>query len=252
MQALFGAGVLWGTPLTDATGAAIANPSPILFGALQEVSLDISFDTKTLHGSNQFPLAIGRGKGKVSGKAKAADIKGNLFNSIFFGQTIAAGIVGDDYDTTGSVIPATPFTITPTPPSSGTWSQDLGVRDSNGLPMTRVSSAPTAGQYSVSAGIYTFAAADTGKTVFISYQYTATSTSAKKSTVQNLPMGYAPTFRVDLFMPYQGKQLIITLNNCISTKLSLPTKLDDFTMPEFDFEAFADGSGNVLTYGTTE
>jgi hypothetical protein len=252
MQALFGAGVLWGTPLTDATGAAIANPSPILFGALQEVSLDISFDTKTLHGSNQFPLAIGRGKGKVSGKAKAADIKGNLFNSIFFGQTIAAGIVGDVYDTTGSVIPATPFTITPTPPSSGTWSQDLGVRDSNGLPMTRVSSAPTAGQYSVSAGIYTFAAADTGKTVFISYQYTATSTSAKKSTVQNLPMGYAPTFRVDLFMPYQGKQLIITLNNCISTKLSLPTKLDDFTMPEFDFEAFADGSGNVLTYGTTE
>jgi len=251
-QYLFGAGILWGTPLTDATGAAIANPTPVQFGALQNVSLDISFENKMLHGSNQFPLAVGRGKGKISGKASAAQINGALWNSVFFGQTLTAGIISDVYDTTGAAIPTTPFQITPTVPSSGTWTADLGVRNSLGLPMTRVASSPTTGQYSVSAGVYTCASAYTRNRVFLSYQYTATSTTARKSTVVNQPMGYAPVFRCDLLLPYQGKSFIVSLPQCISTKLALATKLDDFSMPEFDFEAFADSAGNVLTYGMSE
>jgi hypothetical protein len=251
-QYAFGAGILWGTALLDASGNAIANPSPVQFGELQDVSLDISFDTKMLHGQNQFPVAIGRGKGKISGKSKFARLNGRILNDLFFGQTLSNGILSDVYDTTGAAIPTTPFTITPTVPSSGTWSADLGVRNANGVPMTRVASGPTTGQYSVSAGVYTFAAADTGLTVFISYQYTATSTSAKKSTVVNLPMGYAPSFKCDLYMPYQGKSLICSLPNCIGSKLQLATKLDDFFIPEFDFEGFADSSGNVMTWATTE
>lgn len=250
-QFSFGAGVLWGVPLSDSAGNAIANPTPVNFGALQDVSLDISSETKMLHGSNQFPIAIGRGKGKISGKAKAAQINGALFNSIFFGQTLTAGIIGDVFDTSGALIPTTPFTITPTVPSSGTWTLDLGVRDTNGDPLTRVASAPATGQYSVAAGVYTFAAADTGLRVFISFQYTAASTSSKRSTIVNQLMGYAPTFRCELFLPYQGKQLVITLPNCIATKLGFATKLDDFMIPEFDFEAFADGSGNIMTYSTS-
>lgn len=251
-QYAFGAGTLFATPKQDANGNAIANPTPIRFGALQDVSLDISFDLKTLYGQNQFPLAIGRGKGKVSGKADFAQINGLALNSLVFGQTMTAGIVGDVVDTTGTAIPATPYTITPSPPNSGTWSSDLGVVDATGLPMIHVASAPTTGQYSVSAGVYTFAAADTTKVVFINYQYTATSTSAQKSTVQNVLMGYAPTFQADLFGAYGGKQMIISLPACISTKLSLATKLDDFMLPSFDFEAFADASGNVLTYSVTD
>jgi hypothetical protein len=252
-QFAFGSGILWGTPTTDAAGNAIAVPTPVQFGTLQEVSLDINFENKTLHGQSQFPVAVGRGKGKVTGKAKFAQMNGLLINSLFFGQTQTAGIINDVYDTTGAAIPASsPYTITPTIPNSGTWSQDLGVRDSNGLPMTRVASAPATGQYSVAAGVYTFASADQGKTVYVNYQYTATSTSAVKSNIVNVPMGYAPAFRVDLLMPYQGKNMVWTLPNAISTKLTLATKLDDFTMPEFDFEGFADGAGNVLSYSVTE
>lgn len=261
MQFAFGAGVLIGTPLTDATGTAIAVPTPVEFGTLQEVSLDISFENKMLYGSNQFPVAVGRGKGKVSGKAKAARLNGALLNSIMFGQTMSTGILSDVYDTTGIAIPATPFTITAGAtstattiqiPSSGTWSKNLGVTDSNGVPMTRVASAPTTGQYSVTAGAYLFAAADVAKTVFISYQYTATSTTAKKSTVQNVLMGYAPSFAADLYFPYSGKTLCITLRNAISTKLGLASKPDDFMLPEFDFDGFADSSGNVFDWSVTE
>jgi hypothetical protein len=251
-QYVFGSGVLWGTPLSDANGNAISNPSPIQFGVLQDCSVDMSFDNKMLYGQNQFPVAVGRGKGKVACKSKTAQISGALFNSLFFGQTITNGIVSDVYDTTGALIPATPFAITPTVPSSGTWSYDLGVRNASGVPMTRVASGPATGQYSVAAGVYTFAAADTGLRVYINYQYTATSTTANKSTITNLPMGYAPTFKADLYLPYQGKSMILTLNSCIASKLGMATKQDDFMIPEFDFEAFADSSGNILSWATTE
>jgi hypothetical protein len=248
----FGAGALWGTPLTDATGTAVANPSPVLFGVLQEVSVDISGDVKELYGQNQFADAVARGKAKISCKAKAARLNGLLLNSIFFGQTVSSGILFDVYDTTGTAIPTTPFTITPTPPASGVWSRDLGVRDQNGNPMVRVASAPATGQYSVSAGAYVFAAADTGQTVFISYQYTATSTKAKKSTVMNVAMGQAPSFRCDLLNGYSGGGLALSLYSCIATKLSFATKQDDFMIPEFDFSGFADAAGRVLDWGVSE
>ena len=252
-QFVFGSGILWGTPSTDSAGNAVSNPTPVQFGTLQNVSLDIAFENKTLHGQAQFPVAVGRGKGKVSGKASFAQINGSLFNSLFFGQTLNTGLVSDVYDTTGAEIPASsPYTIEPTVPASGTWTQDLGVRDANGLPMTRVASSPSTGQYAVTDGEYTFASADAGARVFINYQYTASSTGARKSTIQNVPMGYAPAFRVDLYVPFQGKSMIWTLPNAISTKLTIATKLDDFAMPEFDFEGFADSAGNVLTYSTSE
>lgn len=252
MQYAFGSGVLVGTPLTDANGAAIAVPSPVIFGALQDVMIDISAEIKQLYGQNQFPLAVGRGKGKISGKAKMAQINASLMNSLFFGQSLTSGIVDNVYDLTGTVVPSTPFTITPTVPGSGTWVFDLGVRDSNGVPLTRVASAPATGQYSVTAGVYTFAAADTGQRMFISYQYTATSTTAKSQVVTNVLMGQAPTFQADFFTKYNGKTLGLTLYSCVANKLSFSTKQDDYTIPEFDFDAFANGANQVMKWFTSE
>lgn len=252
---IFGSGALFGTPLTDATGAAIANPTPVQFGTLQDVSADFSFETKLLYGNLQFAVAAGRGKGKASFKAKAANINGALLNSIVFGQTVTAGILNDVNDTTGTLIPATPFQITVVPPGTGVFAADLGVTNDLGLVMTKVAAAPSAGQYSVSAiGVYLFSTADNvaGRRAFINYQYTATSTSAKKIAIQNLPMGYAPSFKCDLYLPFQGKSMVLTLNNCITSKLSFATKLDDFLVPEFDFDALADGNNTLGTMAMSE
>lgn len=249
----FGAGTLVGTALTDATGAALATPTPVAFGVLQNASVDFSFDLKELFGQYQFPVAIGRGKGKITGKAQFAQLNGLTLNSLFFGQTMTTGSLGEVIDTTGTVIPTTPFQITVTPPGSGTWTVDLGVIDSStGRPMTRVVSAPTTGQYSVAAGVYTFAAADVGKLARISYQYTATSTVAKRITVANLTMGQQPTFRADLLIPFNGQQFVLTLPNCVGSKLSVATKLDDFVVPEFDWQSYADASNNVAYLGLAE
>lgn len=252
MQFGFGSGVLWGTPLQDAYGNAIATPTPVQLGVLQDLSIDISFDSKQLYGQNQFPVAVGRGKGKMSGKAKLAQLSGQMVSSLMFGQTLTSQLISDVYDTTGAAIPATPYTITPTVPNTGTWVADLGVRNANGVPLIRVASAPATGQYTVAAGVYTFAAADTGTTVFISYQYTATSTVAKRQTVLNVPMGYAPTFRADIFVPYAGKALVLTIPQCLASKFTIQTKQDDFLIPEFDFDGFADSAGNAIYWGLAE
>jgi hypothetical protein len=65
-------------------------------------------------------------------------------------------------------------------------------------------------------------------------------------------MGNAPTFSLDLYMPYQGKSKVLTFYNCIATKLTFATKIDDFMIPELDISAFANPAGQVLRWGTTE
>jgi hypothetical protein len=248
MQFSFGSGVFYGTPLTDASGNAIANPTPIKLGVLQDVSLDLSFDTKMLYGQQQFPVAVGRGKGKITLKSKFAQLNGASVNNLFFGQTVTNGVVADYVDTVGSLIPTTPYQITITPPASGTFAYDLGVRGPTGVPYTRVAASPASGQYSISGGVYTFAAADTGLRVYIDYQYTGTSTTATKGTVSNVLMGQAPFFKGDFFSTYAGKNCVFTFPQCLATKLTLASKQEDFMIPEFDIEGFADASGSTALY----
>lgn len=248
----FGSGCVWTTPQSDVYGTAIAAAAqtPLLLGVLQDISVDFSGDVKELYGQLMMPVALGGGKMKITGKAKWAQVNMQTIAGLFFGQAYTSATLSDVYDTVGAVIPDTPFTITPTVPSTGTWSVDLGVRDVYGNNFTRVASAPTTGQYSVTAGAYLFATADTGKTVFISFQYTATSTANKTATFLNTPMGNKPVFRCDFFNGFQSNALSLTLFQCIATKFSMATKIDDFISQELDFSSFADGAGRVVQIGT--
>jgi Phage gp6-like head-tail connector protein len=67
-------------------------------------------------------------------------------------------------------VPTTPFQVTALAPY-GNWAVDTGVAYAGGAAMSAVSNAPTQGQYSVSAGVYTFASADAGAAVVLSYGY---------------------------------------------------------------------------------
>ena len=148
----FGSGTLSATPTVG---------SPATFGALQDVSIDFSFTNKQLNGSNQFPLVIARGTGKIGGKAKFANIQAGLFKDLFFQGTKAV----------------------------------------------------------------------TGSTTTI--------------TITNQALGTTPFFSVTLSQTFRGKTMTLTLNSCTSNKLTMATKLEDFNIPEFDFEAMSDASGVV-------
>jgi hypothetical protein len=248
-QYVFGAGVIWATPLVDAFGNAVVNGTPVQLAVCQEIGMDEGFETKKLYGQNQFPVDVGRGKGNLGVKAKFAQVNGITVSSLYFGQTLSTGLNGYVYDVTGSTIPATPFQVTVTVPNSGTFAQDMGVRNSNGVPMTKVASAPTTGQYSNTAGVYTFAAADTGQKVFISFAYTNTVAQVAGSTkmvIQNIPMGSAPILRLDVWFTKNGKQFSTQYPQAIASKLGWQSKLDDYMVPEVEFECFADSAGNVM------
>ncbi len=246
MAIQFGVGQLIAVPTQDATGATIATPTPVKLGVLQEVSGDISFESKKLYGNRKFPVAIAQGKGSLSFKAKTADVDGAVLGSLMFGRTPTAGIKAPSLDNAGAVPASSPYTLTPTAPSSGTLVADLGVSDATtGKPMTRVAAAPAAGQYSYNAGVYTFAAADTGKAIIYGYEYSATSTTGQIYTLANDLMGLQPSFQALLMASYKGSNFVLKLNSCVASKFSLPFKNEDFTVPDFDFDASADSAGNV-------
>jgi len=244
-QYSFGNGSIWGTN-------SAANSTPVRLGALQDVTVDFSFNTKMLHGSYQFPLAIGRGLGKVDCKASYGQFFARAFNDLFFNEAAAPAsssiLVADNES--GSVPGSSTYTITVA--NSANFVEDLGVIYANtGLPLTKVASGPAAGQYSVSAGVYTFAAGDASASVKLSYTYSA-SGSGKTITGANQLLGQQPFFSCILTSTFNSKALYLKLNKCVSSKLSFPFKLEDFTINDFEFSAFADDSNNVFTLSTAE
>lgn len=233
----FGSGVMIATP-------SVANPTPVRLGILQEVNIDVAFTTKQLFGQFQYPVAIGRGTAKITGKAKYAEINSAALG-LFFGLTPAANSILIAESEAGS-IPATPFAVTVA--NSATFDADLGVNFAlTGQPLTRVASAPATGQYSMVAGVYTFAAADTLLGVLITYSYSTVVAPSKTITITNPLLGAAAEFQVDcvIYDPKLAQQTGIRLFACVASKLTLPTKLEDFVIEEFDFEAYANSANQI-------
>lgn len=246
MQYSFGAGALIGTKI------GVANATPRQLATLQEASVEFSFNVKELMGNMQFPVAVARGAGKISGKAKFAAFSAAAVNDLFFDGTSATGEIRVAYNEAG-----TPTTNSLTAANSATWLEDLGVFNRNtGTFMERVASAPAAGQYSVAAGVYTFAAADSNPPVYLTYRHSQAA-AGKTITITNQLLGVQPTFSAVLstrFTHADGitRQLNFKLNSCMSSKFAIATKLEDFIIPDFDFQAFADAAGNIGTISLAE
>lgn len=242
-QLSFGSGSVWGINTA-------ANSTPARFGVTQEMSVDFTASTKSILGQNNLPFSVAKASLSTKGKITFGQFNGRVINELFFGGSSAGGqklVV----DSESGSIPGTPYAVTVA--NGATFADDLGVVGVvSGVPMTRVSTGPTTGQYSVNTttGVYTFAAADTLLAVKISYSWTTT--GGQTFTISQQAMGVATTFKTVMSLPYNGQKATITLNACVSSKLSLATKLEDFTKPEFDFEAFADANGNLGTISVAE
>jgi hypothetical protein len=248
MQLSFGSGAIWGER-TDVTGSGIG---PQQFGILQDIQIDFDWSDKELYGQLQFPVAIARGQGKITGKAKFAQILGLLYSDMFFGVTPATGQFAVSQLEAATVPATTPFTVVPA--NAASYNDDLGVTyAANGNRFNRVITPSAAGQYSVNfaSGVYTFSSADAGISVLISYTYNI-ATSGKMLTLSNQPLGITPTFKATFYTAYNGSGTALRLNACTANKLSLPTKLDTWTISELDFMAFADPSGTIGYLSTVE
>ena len=237
----FGVGLLVATP----TGG-----SPVQFGTLQEVSIDFKANLKELTGQYKFPVAVAAGAAKITWKAKSANIIANSFNLLFNGtQTVGQKLWA--WNEAQSIPAVSAYTITVA--NSAHFDADMGVLyASSGIQLLQVVSGPTVGQYSVSAGIYTFAAADEGKAVYISYTYTNT-TVGVNTVIKNTLMGATVPFQLDLYennAAVAGQQWSLRLYQAVSSGLTLGLKNEDWAVPEIEGGAFQNSAGNVFEFNT--
>lgn len=244
MQYSFGSGVLFGTTLVSNV------PTPVRFGGLQGCSFDIAFSAKELYGQYQFPIALGRGTGKITGKCDFAQINAQAYNDLFFG--LSNPTTGETKTSVAEAQTVTANAVNPT--NNTTFISDLGVvRASDGAIYTRVAANAVGLQYTVNTttGAYGFNSSQNNTPVLVSYSY-ADAANGKKITITNQLLGNSPQFSLLFTETFNGKQITLTLNACMSSKLTLATKLEDFTIPSFDFQAFADAAGVVGTISTDE
>lgn len=236
----FGSGVLFGIPNA---GNTATNPTPLQFGILQEVSVDFKADLKKLFGQSQFPLAKARGKVSVTAKGKIGSLDPLFFSQLYFGQPTIAGVQRPVYNEQHAIAATVP-------PTNATATEDLGVINATtGLPLTKVPSAPAAGEYSFTPGptaSYTFAAADVTAAfpVLLNYIW-PDATHGTTLSIANQLMGYAPEFQAVLYNNFRGSLFALQLNSCVMGSVSIPTKQEDFWIADFDLEATADISGNI-------
>lgn len=246
-QYMFGAGMMIAIP-------SVAIPTPRRLGTLQETSIEFSGNIKELFGQNQFAAASARGQQKITGKSKMANINMDTYNDLYFNEEIQIGQNLANFDK-AFIVDATAHTVLA---AGGTFLSDLGVMNYDGKPLKRIkvdaTVLPQLDEYSLdeATGKYTFNEALANKTVYVSYLYTDT-TNGKTITINNQLMGEAPTFKGIFNGRFSGKQMTLILNNCVSSKLSLiGTKLEDFSIPEFDFSASANDANRVGTLSSAE
>jgi hypothetical protein len=124
------------------------------------------------------------------------------------------------------------------------------VKYSTGGPLQRVSTGlEAAGKYSItggSPGLYNFAVADEG--VAIKATYTSTVLTGSSLIVTNKNIGTTPTFQLDYYTNLNqptAKPFIVRLYSAIAAKHTMQFKLEDFMIPEFDYELFANAADQV-------
>lgn len=238
----FGSGIVFATPVA---GNLPTNPTPQEVGIIQDVKLTLGAEIKELFGQYQWPVDTAVGKRTVKGSFNFAQMSNSFFNNTFFADAVTTGTVSTAYEEHGAIPAVTTYTVTVA--NSATFVSDLGVLyAATRKPLAYIpTGVPTVGQYTFTAGVYTFAAADASTAVLISYGYTA-ATVGTTLTVGNHVMGYGPIVSLTIPLLYQGGAASIVLPNVRLGKIDFTTKLDDYLMMSTDFQAFAGAGGNPI------
>jgi hypothetical protein len=109
--------------------------------------------------------------GLPPGRPQALDLFGAVYRpgrqNVVVGYSAGYAVTGES-----ATVPTAPgpYNVTAAAPF-GPWASDSGVTYASGAALTAVTGAPATGEYNVSSGVYTFAAADAGASVLVSYGF---------------------------------------------------------------------------------
>lgn len=243
----FGSALLWVNPNA---GNLAANPTPMQPLTVQNFSVDIAVDVKELKGQYQLPDDVAHGDKKVTFKFEFGKPDLDFLNQVLLADTrTTANNNQTQWNEAQSVPASSPYTKTVN--NSTAFVKDLGVKYAGNPPagypqqFQRVTGTPTQGQYSVSNGTYTFAAADAGAAVLISYVYTAT--GGFQITANNQLMGYGPQVEIWAANRYQqtaaGSIPGLYLAAAKFSKFSDAMKRDGYEMISAEGTCFQNAAG---------
>lgn len=235
----------------------VANTMPALLGTLQDVSIDFDRKIEELMGQYNVAVALAGGPLSIKGKAKFARLQATQLNNLFLGQTLtSSGMLEMTTGESGTVA-----TAAVTVANGATFVQDEGVFNAaTGVQLQPVPSAPVAGVSYIpgaaGVGTYTFASGDNTVVYLFYYTYTTSTAGTNKIVAANQLMGPMPVFECHFkqSFTYLGnvKDLIVKLNACSSSKLSMAFNNTKFMIEDFEFQAQADAANNWGTISMTE
>lgn len=227
----------------------VANPTPRTIMTIQETSFDFKGDVKKLMGEGQYAVDAAIGSIEIGCKCKNGQLDLAAVNDLFFGKTIAAN--GEELVKNESITVAAGVA---TLAGGAQTVQDLGIFNAaTGLQYKRVATAPTAGQYVWGAsGALTFNVSENAQLLLASYLKNNTTTMQSISLTNDVA-GTTTTIKGFFSKKFRdGRQLNIHLYNLIVPGINFGFKLNDYTMPEFSMEVFADPVLGVGKYSWTK
>ncbi len=250
MRIQFGAGQLFALPGSFSGGTFSA--SPIWFATLQDVDITIDATIKELRGNLQFPDDVAISDKKITWKAGFGRFSIDMWNNLYFGDVISTGSNSGGTGAGGGVpqvqeattLTSTTYTVV----KSANFTQDMGVIYGATFQfLQKVVGAPAAGQYNVSAGLYTFNVADNNKAILVSYRYGIT--TGRVLVGASHVQGWGPTFEMLLSEPYQeltaGIPNYLDLYACKCGKLTAPLKRVDYLISDLEGQSFANAAGLI-------
>ena len=245
MARQFGMGAIYAVP-------SGTNPTPVPFAVLKDCTVSWKVTKKVLRGQWKFGIDVGEGPIDVSIKIGHADFRAGTIGMLLAGGTTTANSTTLVATGESWAIPGTPWQVTVS--QSATWAEDGGVLDiTAGKWLTRVASAPATGQYSVAAGVYTFAAADTTHNLSIVYSYTST-TQGSKFAMPNLVMGPSVGYLLRVYNVYPTPNSAVlrplgwSFPNAHFSDYQVSLKAEDWAEESLTAMAIQDsGSTNVFT-----
>ena len=223
----------------------LASPAlPVVPFTVQDVEVSFKGKADELRGQLRIPEDMAVGDISITGKFGIGRKDWYLFNQLYFADTVVIGGTSVSPVEPHSVPGSVSYVITVVPPGSGVFVEDLGVMyGTTGQRFQKVNSLTAAGQYTVSAGVYTFDVADASANVLISYTYTLTTGSTYQ--VNNQLQGYGPQlefFLVDRYQLVGGVANTMWLKSVKCHSLgNVGNKRDKYAMPEIEFSAYAAG-----------
>ena len=206
------------------TGAA-----PVVLAELTEVSVELSQELKELVNKKRVAVSHVITGQKLTGKAKALTVQPRAI-ALAIGGAVSTGSIVTIEDEALTFSGAGPYTATVAHAAS--FGRDLGLVTSEGVALTPVASNPGAGQYSVSAGVYTASTSLTGAKA--SYTY-SDSVNGQTTTVTNVDQAEATSYALVGDVTMDGKTVHLEAGSIVFTKGGFGISSQNQSEPEIEF-----------------